>query len=275
MIYFSRYLWPGPSMLWFSSFTYGMTERSLLWRLSQSQRCLERLPTYMTPTRLQSLIPHYAMLSWVTQPGLRDSMLQYYAPGRPFDTVWLALMAHAVVEVEEISTIVTGVGTGPGYLGIWNIFDQISPKNTAENAHEMNHDFNDPYKELAEIDRLGLLRVYRMNLPQAPEPCQSPATPNGAWDPVPLEQLLSSPILAQRLYYHLELYNSHKCWRIDPQFFEKYPNLRYPGHKEHLARGRNLRRDPGVMRMPSRESISQILYQYQLGLLSMDMSAFL
>lgn len=275
MVYFARYLWPGPSMMWFGSFTYVLAERSLAWRLSHSQSCLERLPVYLTPTQLQFLTPHHAMLSWITMPTLRDRMLQCYGSGRSFDTVWLTLMSHAVVELEDISTILTDVDPGSGFMGVWNIFDAISGNTGAKTCDETDDERQGTFKELTELDRLGLLRVYRMNLPDSLETCDSPASPNGSWDPVPLDQLLSSQSLAQRLYYHLELYNAHKCWRIDPNFFEKFPNLKWSGYEKYIAKGQNLRRDPGCMEIPSRESVSQILFQYQLALMSMDPSAFL
>lgn len=262
-------------MMWFSSFSYSMAERSLIWRLSRAGQPHRKLPTYLTPTDLQLRTPHQASLSWIALPGLRDRLIRYSGSGQYFDRVWVDLMSHAVVEVEDISTILLGVEKGPGFLGVWNIFHAIDGVRTTERPDSLGADFDTIFQELSKLDTLGLLRIYRMNLPEALEASNSPAEQHGSWDAITSEQLFSDSGLARKLYYHLELYNAHKCWRIDPVFFEKYPLLKWDGYEKTVAHGLNLRMESQPYSLPSRDFLDRIFFQYQLSLMTMDPSEVL
>lgn len=272
MVYFARHIWPGPSVMWFGSYLYAMAERCLAWRVSRSTQSLKNLPVYLAPTQSQSRTPHLAMISWISMPPLRDRIIQHYSSSQLFDKMWLDLMSHAVVEIEDISTILTGVGTGHGCLGIWNIFDAMDEPEVSDPLETHVSEEEEIFPELTQVDIVGLLRVYRMPLPDIAEVSLSPSQQQGSWEPITLEQLFTDSELARRLYYHLELYNAHKCWRIDPTFFDKYPNLQWEGCKNYTARGVSFRKQPRNVSIPSRQSLDQILFQYQLALMTMNPS---
>ncbi|KAH7088008.1 hypothetical protein FB567DRAFT_591428 [Paraphoma chrysanthemicola] len=277
MVYFARHIWPGPTMLWFGSHLYGLAERSLAWRVSKSKGSFKRLPRYLIPTPLQSRTPHHTIISWVTMGGLRDRIIQECSSGPQFDDMWLDLMSHAVIEVEDISTILTGVGSGRGFLGTWNLFDAMSDPKCSDPAQVHGAEGEEIFPELSQLDSSGLLRVYRMPYPGGssnsdPDVSSAKPKPNGPWEPVELERLLSEPELARKLYYHLELYNAHKYWSTDPAFYDKYPNLKWEGYEQFNAKGRSFRLPPRSKSIPSRQSLDQILIQYQLALITMNPS---
>ena len=263
--------------MWFGSHLYGLAERCLAWRATKSDSSLRRLPRYLTSTPLQSKTPHHAMISWVVMPPLRDRIIQECRSGRQFDDMWLHLMAHSVVEVEDISTILTGVGSGRGFLGTWNIFDAMSDPKHADPVQVHGSEGEELFPELSQLDTLGLLRVYRMPYPSSSnsDPDVSTAQPNGPWEPMSLEKLFSDPEAARKLYYHLELYNAHKNWRVDPAFYDRYPNLKWDGYEKFNATGMSFRKPPRSVSIPSRQSLDQILIQYQLALITMNPSKML
>ncbi|KAJ4990945.1 bZIP transcription factor [Stagonosporopsis vannaccii] len=264
------HVWPGPSVMWFSSFIYALAERSFVCRLSRSPRPSTRLPIYLSPTQLQAQIPHHAIISWIPIPPLRDRILENCSSGTAFDEMWLDLMAHAVIEVEDISSILTGVSQERGFLGVWDIYAAISVQRSSRGPEAYANDADEMFQELAEIDKMGLLRVYRMGLPNHPTTCDSPAEQHGTWTPVPIDQLLASSVLARKLYYHLELYKSDRCWRIDPAFFKRYPDLKWSGYEQYIAQGISFRQTtPSTSTRPS-VPLDQIISQFEMALMTLD-----
>ncbi|KAL4861703.1 hypothetical protein BDV12DRAFT_179870 [Aspergillus spectabilis] len=264
MIFFFRYAWPGPTELFLGTFTYAMAEHMLLWRIEQANRSSVSLPIYLTPSNFQLTTRHSPMLGWVGIAPLRERMIQNFKSNSKSDQVWLDLMAYTVVEVEEISSIIAGVGYGRGFLGVWNIFevfdDRISPPNQQQQQQSPRVD--GAFPELSKLDEVGLLRVYRMQLPDIQQLSTDTAPRLGRWAPVTLQQLFSSRALAKRLYYHLELYNSHKTWRMDPAFFEKYQSLTWDGYQQYTARGICLRAPPRLLSRPKGPR-EKILHDFQ------------
>lgn len=271
MVFFSRYIWPGPPELFFASFCYGMAAHMVRWRLSARNRARVRLPLYLTPSELQLNIRHPPMISWVSIPALRERIIQHCHSDRQFDLVWMDLMAYAVVQIEEISSLLTGVGQGPGFLGVWNIFDAISNIKHPDSQVQDAYHSSKPFPELSDLETLGLLQVYRMQLPDTPQTSTGVAQPKGVWEPTSLESLLSSSQLARKLYYHLELYEAHKTWRLDPAFFEKYPDLRWDGCQNFTATGVCLRMAPRSLAIQATSHArEEIFYHYQEALFNID-----
>jgi hypothetical protein len=275
MIFFSRYAWPGPAELFFGTFCYAMAEHMVLWRLGQGSHAAISLPMYLTPSKFQLSIQHPLMLEWVSITPLRERMIQNFKCKSESDQVWIDLLAHAVVEIEEISAIIMGVGHGRGFLGIWNIFNVFETASSSNQPQKHTSQVQSDFPELSKLDNLGLLRVYRMPLPDTMEVSTDTAPRLGRWEPVTTQQLFSSPLLAKKLYYHLELYNSHKSWRLDPAFFEKYQSLTWEGYQKYTARGICLRTTPDSL--PARPEVSRedIFNEFHQALLSISDSMIL
>lgn len=270
MIYFSRYVWPGPPEIWFGSSCYAFAENMLFWRASPTMRCTKRLPPYLVPTELQKTTRHPPMISWVCIEQLREQIIQHTYLTRDFDLIWMDCMAYAVVEIEDVSSLFTDVAPGRGFLGVWNIFDVLSEVKSPNYQRGSMPPTGEFFPELAALDSAGLLRVYRMPLPDQPEIAYGTAPKLNSWVPVSLQDFFSSPELARKLYYHLRLYESHKTWKIDPAFFEKYPNLKWSGYERFTAKGTCYRMPPRSLSTLMTQTREQVLYQYQQALFEMN-----
>ncbi|KAH6976545.1 hypothetical protein BKA56DRAFT_589757 [Ilyonectria sp. MPI-CAGE-AT-0026] len=269
MLFFIRHFWPGPTVMWFGSFCYAMAEGVLASRINPSQHSTEPLPSYMKPTELQLTVSHPAMIGWINIAELRDRIIANYTSGPSIDELWLDLMASAVVEVEDVSTIITGAEPGPGFFGVWNIFESMENRSQPPRYDFLTADLSEDSPELSKVDSLGLLRVYRMPLPDFNKSASSSTQRQGHWTPVSLQQLFSSPQLARKLYYHLELYNSHKNWRINPSFFDKYLNLKWDGYNQYTASGTGYYIKPAFSNTPSIQTLDKVITYFQSALIRM------
>ncbi|KAK7432885.1 hypothetical protein QQZ08_000356 [Neonectria magnoliae] len=256
--------------MWFGSFCYAMAEGVLASRINPSQASTEPLPTYLKPTELQLTVSHPAMVGWVSIAELRDRILTIYTSGPSFDEMWLDLMASAVIEVEDVSTIITEAEPGSGFFGVWNIFEAMENRSQPRRHDFLTADLSEDSPELSQVDSLGLLRVYRMPLPDFSKSASTSPQRQGHWTPVSLGQLLSSPQLARKLYYHLELYNAHKYWRINPSFFDKYPDLKWDGYDQHTASGRGYYITPAFSNTPSTQTLDKVITYFQSALIRMS-----
>ncbi|TPX11483.1 uncharacterized protein E0L32_007902 [Thyridium curvatum] len=240
MLLFSKYLSSLPPAMWFSTYCYSLVERVLQWRLAQKSQSSSShaLPAYFEPSELQLSTPHSTIIDWVAFPSLRDRLIQHYNRSPSLGQVFEELLEHAVIEVADISTILTGVERGPGFLGVCNLYRALS-HTTAEGGTETMYDGS--VLELRDITLDGLFQMYRLPVPDTFKICQQACSGDGIWEPVPLAQLLFSPRLVQRLYRHLKVYMAHERWRLDPIFYDKHPELKWDGYEATIARGSSYR----------------------------------
>jgi hypothetical protein len=249
----------------FSSFIYPMIESISRWQLCPTPKYAQALPPYHIQTELQVQKPHSAIIDWVTIPFLRDLLIKHYNFSPQLDSIFVDLMEHSVVELEDISTVFSGVGKGPGYIGIWNIFHTI--ESNAQHKCSSTADTAMPSEippELTHGRSLGLLQTYQMPLAGDVESTASQVCRLiGEWEPITPMELFSSPIMAQKLYYHLELYRADKGWRIDPAFFDKYPLLMWEGSAAATASGTRFRFNSFNARKNVVWSFEQMVNEYQ------------
>lgn len=195
------------------------------------------LPTY-EPSELQLSTQHPSVIDWIAVAPLRDKLIQHFNDPRALDRVFVDMMDHVVVEVADISIILTGVEPGPGFLGVWNIFNVVTKG--MSNA-DLQAFCTPDALELRDGALLGLYQMHKVRLLNAASICKCTTSGQGFWVPVPLSTLLSSSDLARQLYYHLAIYDSHKYWRFDRAFFKKYPQLMFEGYLDMIAKGRSYR----------------------------------
>lgn len=230
-------MWPGPLSLWFSSYCYPLIESVLHWRLCPTPQSYKALPTCHIPTELQNKTPHSAIIDWISISPLRDRMIENYNFSPQLDTIFVDLLDCSVVELDDMSSIFIGVKKKRGFLGIWNIFSVIQSVPSRFLQPTASPQENPP-PELSQVYGSELLHTYKMPLPDIKVDCGTATCQLiGEWEPMSLAQLFSSPTMTQKLYYHLELYRSDKCWRIDPAFFQKYPLLKWEGYESVVASG--------------------------------------
>lgn len=265
-------MWPGPLCLWFGTYCYPMIESVLRWRLCPSPQSYKALPECHIPTELQNKTPHSAIIDWVSIGPLRDRMIENYNFSPQLDTIFVDLMDSGVVELDDMSSIFIGVKKERGFLSIWNIFSAIQNAPIRFLQPTASPQEN-TLSELSQVYGSELLHTYKMPLPDT-KAASGTATSQliGEWEPMSPAQLFSSPAMAQKLYYHLELYRSDKCWRMDPAFFQKYPLLKWDGYENVIASGTSYRINSRPS-FPSSVSASteKILDDYQRTLNSVRM----
>lgn len=272
MVCFCRYVFPGPPEMFFASFCYGLGESVAYRRLGFNKQS-RRTPSYMIPTELQQKKKHPPMIAWISIPQLRERILHQYSSDLEFDQIWMDVMISAVVEVEDVSTILTGVGSGRGFLSIWSIFEILHASRREDDHTLTSNSISDNLLSVPEVEVSGLLPVYRMPLPDGwtgGGVVGGSTRKRGEWTPVSLEELCASPDLARKLYYHLELYDSHKVWKTDPAVFTKYPKLHWAGREEFTAKGVAVRFPFPAMPTPGRYTSEQVLHIYKQALLNLS-----
>ncbi|KAL4862561.1 hypothetical protein BDV12DRAFT_178639 [Aspergillus spectabilis] len=243
ILLFSRNVWPGPQSLWFSSYCYKMILSVLSWRLNPTPQTFKGLPPYHVPTELQSQTPHSSIIDWVTIAPLRDRLIELYNFSPELDTIFIDLMNYAVVQVEDLSAIFTGVEKRRGFIGVWNIFNTVQGAfRKAAQPHAAVLGIKS-IPEFSDSVELGLLQAHKLALPAVDKTCTATGDLIGDWQPISPTELFCSAAMSQKIYYQLELYRSDKCWRLDPTFFDKYPELRWDGYLDVVASGTRFRVD--------------------------------
>lgn len=238
MIAFAKHASPIPAAMWFSSTSYALVENVIKWRLNRASHIIQTLPPNYEPSKLQLSTQHPSIIDWIAFAGLRDLVIQYYNSSLKADKVFIDLMEHVVIEVADISIVLTDVEPGPGFLGVWNIFHVMTCGASNSNLQAV---CTRDSLELHDSSLPGLYQMHKMNSPDTASLCQKTSLGKGFWKPVPLSTLLCSPPLARDLYHHLELYDSHKFWKFDPTFFAKYPELKWDDYEATLAKGASYR----------------------------------
>ncbi|OAG39143.1 hypothetical protein AYO21_06694 [Fonsecaea monophora] len=235
---FVNYLWPGTSIMWLNSYLAQTADRILAWRMSPNLVTYNRLlPEYM-PSAYEMETPHCAVIGWFPHAPLREKLIRLYDNSRHLDQIWVDTLYHTVVEVPDMSQILSDAEPGPGFLGVWKIFDTISaaPELVAHALGMQNSGMTEMSRTLRSIlqEKPNPANVFRLS---------GLVSDGDGWTPVPLGALLQSPKLALKAYYHLKMYDSPWAWKWDPAFFEKYPELTWDGYKAVVARGKSYRQD--------------------------------
>ncbi|KAK6369605.1 hypothetical protein LTS17_009511 [Exophiala oligosperma] len=238
MIAFVKHASPLPAVMWFTSSCYSLVGSVIRGRLTSHSPSFQALLPNYEPSELQLKTSHPSVIDWIAFAGLRDKLIQHYNDPRKLDHVFLDLLEHLVVEVTDISVILTGVESGPGSLGVWNIFSVMTNGFSNKDIQAL---CTPEALELRDGSLLGLYQMHKFRFPNTSSLCRHTSFGKGFWIPVPLSTLLSSPQLARQLYHHLEVYDSHKYWKFDGAFFEKHPELQFDGFQDVVAKGRSYR----------------------------------
>lgn len=209
-----------------------------MWHLMPGPVTLQALPLCFKPTDLQLSVHHPKLIDLVPYPGLRDQLIHHYRDDSRLDLVYLDLIQRFVINISDISAIVAGADSGPGFMGVCNIFDAMSGGRATKPVRPI---YTQDSVELYDNSLLGLLQAHKMPTPNTSQVGKSMCEPGHDWVPVSLVEILSSPVIAQRLYHHLNLYMAHEKWRVDPEFYETYPDLRWDGYEQTVAVGTSYR----------------------------------
>jgi hypothetical protein len=237
MMFFARYASPIPVVMWFCSYCYAMVAYIIRWRLNRAFQLTQPLPRNYEPSTVQTSTRHPSLIDWLAIGGMRDRLIQQFNDSTRIDQIFIDIMAHMVVEVEDISTILTDVDAGPGFLGVWNIFNAMTG---GAGSADIQPSWMTNSLELHDYSLTGLYHLHESLVDTNYIGTQT-SRGKGPWAPIPLMTLLSSPQSARQLYHHLELYNAHRTWKIDPILFIQYPKLMWDGCESVIASGKSFR----------------------------------
>lgn len=237
MIVFTKYISPLPATMWFSSYCYSIIEKVVYWQVHQSAHCSDLSAPGYEPSALQLSTKHSSLIDWIVVAPLRDRLIANYNRSDKLDEVFVDLMKHTVVEVADLSRILVAAPEGPGFLGVWNLFSAMD----VCSQENMQTICRGDTIELQDDAFAGLMQMHKMPPPDETWVCQVTCPEDGYWQAVPFGELLGSPELVKQLYHALRVYDAHRHWKIDPAFFEIYPELKYEGFIGSCARGTSYR----------------------------------
>lgn len=194
------------------------------WRLNPSTLTHQQLLSDYKPTPLQLSVPHSAIIDWVPYAALRDRVILCYNGTAALDRLMCDMMNSYVIEVSDLSIILPGALPERAYFGIWNLFSGIDSLTSTPNT---------------------------------------PNIPPGGLADYSLTQVLSTPILALKLAHDVCLHAA-KQWKFDISLFDMYPELKFDGFENIVARGTSYRIGCAPPGMP-RELTSEMVDKYQTG----------
>lgn len=197
----------------------------IMWRLDPNPTTYLSLATCYRPTRLRLSKVHAAIIDWIPFPSLRDRVFLTYDDSPVLDRV-ICDIGDAYVVEGDLSKLIENLSTRPGYVGVWDLISVISPlRGTGESqTQHLNHLFAGSYQE-------------------SPQTTWAPDLNAGIERALPapsVDALFASPDYALLSFHLLGMHNGCSTFRMDPCFFEKYPEL-YDGQSDIVAKGTALR----------------------------------
>lgn len=223
------------------------------------------MPEYR-PTQIQLREPHSAVIDWVPYAPLRDRIILFYNGSSELDRLICDTLDSFVVEVEDVAKVLPGAAPGRAYFGIWNVFSAL-----------------DTTSRYANIDQSHLATVPSLNyFDMQPSPAGTMGFDNhpNSFDganfltslenhetlstfsgPCDLSQIFSSHDAVVQFSNDIKLQQA-TTWRLDRAFFEKWPELKFNGYEDIVARGRSYRIPAETPRAPTGIA-PQVIQAYQ------------
>ncbi len=196
--------------------------RLTAWRVCPSAETLAEVPACYRPTRLQLTEPHPAVIDWIPWAPMRDRVIMYHSSSPRLDELISELGNHYVMEV-DLSKLVAGFPPTPGYVSVWDLVRVLAPEATSGAAQvPQDSDWGqepdyldarvapvaDPMDDEMDLQMLATTRDAATTLP----------APN-------VQALFTSKVLAQRAFEMMGMNKGPHNFRLDPTFFQKYPEL--------------------------------------------------
>ncbi|OQU97050.1 hypothetical protein CLAIMM_03053 [Cladophialophora immunda] len=201
--------------------------RLIMWRLNPNQMTYDNLTTCYRPTRLQLSTYHAAIIDWIPFPSLRDRVLLGYSNSPDLDQVICDIGTSYVVE-GDLSKLIQDLSPRPGYVGVWDLVSVIAP--SREGYSNLSQELKSLFSRLNGDTALE----------HFPEDVGLNANEQ-VWLPAPsAASLFKSPEYALQAFKLLGAHNGASTFRIDPAFFEKYPEL-YDAQADITAKGTHLK----------------------------------
>ncbi|KIW19414.1 hypothetical protein PV08_03709 [Exophiala spinifera] len=191
------------------------------WRVNPSPQSLCKVPPYYRPTKLQLSVSYPAVIDWMPWPSIRDALITYHSANPRLDDLIFEIASSYVMEI-DLSKLVSGFSSTPGYVSVWDLVQAMSPETTcpnlpsatrfsrwacsAQDAIATDKSFSDPYNE-----HINEGTQHKSSLPASNT-----------------SVLFQSKTLALQAFKLLGMDNGPHRFRLGPDFFEKYPELYDP-----------------------------------------------
>lgn len=251
MTLFGQTAWPPSYTVWFKSQAPEIVASLLLWRLHPTPEAYNRLLPQYRPTELQLNVAHSPVIDWLPDARMRDQALLRYNDSVILDWLICDILHHYVVEIDDVSSVISGAEPGRGYFGVWNLFSIIDSPDTAAANLARHSPGRVPLGTELDHTRVRIsatsggapLNTVCQDLPSLP-----PSDDIDASNAAGLErsrsqkvyEVLTTPTLALKLSHDIRLYAT-KRWKLDPHFFVVWPDMAFDGHEELVARGTSYR----------------------------------
>lgn len=283
MSLFVRNGWPRVHSVWFTSQVPDIIGSILLWRIHPTPESYQQLMPEYRPSAIQLSVPHSAIIDWVPYAPLRDRIILYYNKSASLDRLMCDLLDSYVVEVENLSSSFPGAPSVPAYFGVWNLYSAIDAANDSlRNEKSEIQPFVSPKQNLIGSmlfnspnsdqgcffeDAPGIFANLCSTIAASPGAVGRDITTTSTWkrpENFNLYEVLATPALVFKLAHDIRLYAS-KRWRLDRSLFSKWPELKFDGYENVVAKGRSCRLATQPPDGPTKlDAATQKLYQETL-----------
>jgi len=252
MSLFVQNAWAHTYSVWFKSQVPAIIGPILIWRVHPTNETYNNLPKDYKPTDLQLSVPHSAVIDWIPYSSLRDRIIMFYNSSAALDRLLCDMLNSYVIEVSDLAQILPHAPRGRAYFGVWNIYSAIdvataslqkSPQTSRvdtdllesrSDSHESNTDDIDTYSHLFFSSFSPTSSTTEPELEDRTSVSQESSKPFN------LVEILTTPASVLKLSYDIHLYAT-KSWRFDRALFEKWPELKFDGYEDIVAKGRSCR----------------------------------
>lgn len=201
------------AMSWYTpTRLYKYISSLIAWQLQPSREMYTRLHPRFRPTALQVSESYPSIIDWCPFAAVRDQLILTHAANPRLDEVMLDLSHSYCVEADLSTLVGTVPHPSPGYICIWDLIQAMGDTNIAPADN-----FNPEY-------------------PGFQLPAPTPAA------------LFMSPDHARLVFRLLRIVDDGlTVFKLDPAFFDKYPELYSPALADVMASGMPLKPPPEAL----------------------------
>ncbi|OAL34586.1 hypothetical protein AYO20_06216 [Fonsecaea nubica] len=196
-----------------------------MWRINANPETYADLDLSYRPSLLQQSSLHAAIIDWIPFPSLRDRILLAYTDEH-LDRLVCDIGDSYVIQV-DLSKLVRGFTPKLGYIGLWDLLTVAASQSTPIEDSPFPSTLTD------------------INIKEYTDPPTWQSINNKFKEyclPAPsLEALFTSPEYALAAYRSFDFQRDPSLLRLDPTFYQKYPEL-HDAQTTLIARGTPLRR---------------------------------
>lgn len=189
------------------------------WHLNLPKSYL-KMDEYYRPTKLQMSIPHPTVIDWVPFASLRERLILFHASNPQLDEIICDIAESYACDI-ELARLVEGFGSSRGFIRVMDILNTLSESNASSydgrpfGSHYMPNRIVD---QMLFPNPLSSIRPSRLSRADIDSFLPAPS----------VAALFGSKDLALEAFRLLEMDKGVGFMKLDPVFFQKYPELYDP-----------------------------------------------